>query len=184
VPLPGPCAARAGRLTGWLLLVSDRTVTAQVLDRRAQEGARPCRLARDPGSGYRTLFETLPQGRHLLRHQRPDPRGQPGRLPDPRPWTRTKLITWPLAGSTQAVARGRVRVPGPASCRSRVALRTGEVVTDVVLGSPARPDRGKQRWLRVTAGAGRPRRGRPARSGAYAMFRDLTRERRACGGAA
>ena len=58
-----------------------------------------------------------------------------------------------------------------------VALRTGEVVTDVVMGVP-HGRTGEARWLRVTAVPdARDEDGRPQR--AYAMFRDLTKERRA-----
>src|SRR6202042_3103174 len=53
----------------------------------------------------------------------------------------------------------------------------GEVVTDVVMGVP-HGRTGEQCWLRVTAVPdARDEDGRPQR--AYAMFRDLTQERRA-----
>jgi PAS domain S-box-containing protein len=155
-----PVRGAGGTADGVLLLVSD--VTAQVLDRRAQER-------------YRTLFETLPQGviyydtNGLILGANPAACQTLGLDED-------ELITWPLAGATQAVHED-----GSAFLASElpvaVALRTGEVVTDVVLGVP-HGRTGEQRWLRVTAVPdARDADGRPQR--AYAMFRDLTRERRA-----
>ena len=156
---------------GVLLLVSD--VTEQVRDRRAQE-ALATQLAATQ-ERYQTLFETLPQGviyydtNGLILGANPAACQILGLDED-------ELITWPLIGSTQAVHED-----GSAFLASElpvaVALRTGEVVTDVVLGVP-HGQTGEQRWLRVTAVPdARDADGRPQR--AYAMFRDLTGERRA-----
>jgi PAS domain S-box-containing protein len=154
-----------------LLMVSD--VTAQVLDRRAQQ-ALATQLAATQ-ERYRTLFETLPQGviyydtNGLILGANPAACQILGLGED-------ELITWPLIGATQAAHED-----GSAFLASELpvalALRTGEVVTDVVMGVP-HGRTGEQHWLRVTAvpdardAAGRPQR-------AYAMFQDLTRERRA-----
>jgi PAS domain S-box-containing protein len=166
-----PVRSADGPADGLLLLVSD--VTAQVLDRRAQE-ALAMQLAATQ-ERYRTLFETLPQGviyydtNGLILGANPAACQTLGLDGD-------ELITWPLIGSTQAVHED-----GSAFLASElpvaVALRTGEVVTDVVMGVP-HGRTGEQRWLRVTAVPdARDADGRPQR--AYAMFRDLTRERRA-----
>ena len=166
-----PVRSADGPADGLLLLVSD--VTAQVLDRRAQE-ALATQLAATQ-ERYRTLFETLPQGviyydtNGLILGANPAACHTLG-------LDEEELITWPLVGSTQAVHED-----GSAFLASElpvaVALRTGEVVTDVVMGVP-HGRTGEQRWLRVTAVPdARDADGRPQR--AYAMFRDLTRERRA-----
>ena len=65
----------------------------------------------------------------------------------------------------------------PADVPVMVALRTGEVVTDVVVGLP-HGCTGELRWLRVTAVPdARDAHGRPHR--AYAMLTDITEQRRA-----
>ena len=170
--MPLPAGARCGRAGhGVLLLVSD--VTAQVLDRRAQ-AALATQLAATQ-ERYRTLFETLPQGviyydaNGLILGANPAACQILGLDED-------ELITWPLTGTGQSVHEdGSPFEPGDYPVT--VALRTGEVVTDVVMGVP-HGRTGEQRWLRITAvpdaldADGRPQR-------AYAMFRDLTRERRA-----
>jgi PAS domain S-box-containing protein len=139
-----PVCGADGSADGVLLLVSD--VTGQVLDRRAQE-ALAIQLAATQ-ERYQTLFETLPQGviyydtNGLILGANPAACQLLGLDED-------ELITWPLIGSTQAVHED-----GSAFLASElpvaVALRTGEVVTDVVLGVP-HGRTGEQRWLRVTA---------------------------------
>ncbi len=92
------CAAPDEAADGVLLLLSD--VTAQVLDRRAQE-ALAIQLAATQ-ERYRTLFETLPQGviyydtNGLILGANPAACQTLGLDED-------ELITWPLIGSTQAV---------------------------------------------------------------------------------
>ena len=166
-----PVRSADGPADGLLLLVSD--VTAQVLDRRAQE-ALATQLAATQ-ERYRTLFETLPQGviyydtNGLILGANPAACHTLG-------LDEEELITWPLVGSTQAVHEDG-SVFQASELPVAVALRTGEVVTDVVMGVP-HGRTGEQRWLRVTAVPdARDADGRPQR--AYAMFRDLTRERRA-----
>ena len=86
------------------------------------------------------------------------------------------MITWPLAPGGQAVRDDGSPLEA-ADFPVAVALRTGEVVPDVVVGVP-HGRTGEVRWLRITAVPdARDDDGRPQR--AYAMFQDLTKERRA-----
>ena len=93
-----PVRGAGGRADGVLLLVSD--VTAQVLDRRAQE-ALATQLAATQ-ERYRTLFETLPQGviyydtNGLILGANPAACQILGLDED-------ELITWPLSGSGRSV---------------------------------------------------------------------------------
>jgi PAS domain S-box-containing protein len=154
-----------------LLLVSD--VTVQVRDRRQQEAlAAQLTATRER---YQTLFETLPQGviyydtNGLILGANPAAREILGLGED-------DMITWPLSGAGQVIRDDGSRLK-PADFPVTVALRTGEVVTDVVVGVP-HGRTGETRWLRITAVPdARDEDGRPQR--AYAMFRDLTKERRA-----
>ncbi|MDX6333273.1 MAG: hypothetical protein QOG05_613 [Streptosporangiaceae bacterium] len=166
-----PVRGADGPAQGVLLLLSD--VTEQVSDRRRQE-ALATQLAATQ-ERYQTLFETLPQGliyydtNGLILGANPAACRILGLDED-------ELITWPLAGTTQAVHEdGSPCVSSDLPVA--VALRTGEVVTDVVLG--VRHGRtGELRWLGISAVPdARDQDGRPQR--AYAMFRDLTKERRA-----
>jgi PAS domain S-box-containing protein len=124
---------------------------------------------------YRTLFETLPQGvvyyaaSGLIIEANPAAAEIVGLDAD-------EMITWPLLGSWQAVHEDGSPFR-PEDFPVVVALRTGEVVADVVMGmTNART--GELRWLRVTAVPdARDEQGRPRR--AYAMFRDLTDQFRA-----
>ena len=124
---------------------------------------------------YQTLFETLPQGviyydtNGLILGANPAACDILGLDED-------EMITWPLAGIGQAVHDDGSPLK-PDDFPVTVALRTGEVVTDVVVGVP-HGRTGETRWLRITAVPdARDEHGRPQR--AYAMFRDLTKERRA-----
>ena len=124
---------------------------------------------------YRTLFETLPQGviycaaDGLIIEANPAASEILGVDAD-------AMISWPLAPAWHAVHEDG------SPCRPEefpvaVALRTGEVVTDAVVGVP-HGRTGEIRWLRITAVPdARDQDGRPQR--AYAMFRDLTAQRRA-----
>ncbi|MGI8451081.1 MAG: PAS domain-containing protein, partial [Streptosporangiaceae bacterium] len=166
-----PVRGADGRAKGVLLLLSD--VTKQVRDLRQQE-ALAAQLATTQ-ERYRTLFETLPQGviyygtNGLILGANPAACEILGIAED-------EMITWPLAGTGKSLHEDGSPFE-PHDFPVAVALRTGEVVTDVVMGVP-HGRTGEVRWLRVTAvpdardGDGRPQR-------AYAMFRDLTRERRA-----
>ncbi|HEY5355005.1 MAG TPA: SpoIIE family protein phosphatase [Streptosporangiaceae bacterium] len=166
-----PVQSVDGRADGVLLLVSD--VTEQVSDRRRQE-ALTAQLAATQ-ERYQTLFETMPQGviyydtNGLILGANPAAAQILGVDED-------EMITWPLAGASQSVHEDGSPL-APADFPVTVALRTGEVVTDVVIGVP-HGRTGELRWLTITAvpdaldDQGRPQR-------AYAMFRDLTNERRA-----
>jgi PAS domain S-box-containing protein len=166
-----PVRGADGQVEGVLLLVSD--VTAQVLERRQQEAlAAQLTATRER---YQTLFETLPQGviyydtNGLILGANPAAREILGLGED-------DMITWPLSGAGQVIRDDGSRLK-PADFPVTVALRTGEVVTDVVLGVP-HGRTGETRWLGITAVPdARDEDGRPQR--AYAMFRDLTKERRA-----
>jgi PAS domain S-box-containing protein len=166
-----PVRGADGQVEGVLLLVSD--VTAQVLERRQQEAlAAQLTATRER---YQTLFETLPQGviyydtNGLILGANPAAREILGLGED-------DMITWPLSGAGQVIRDDGSRLK-PADFPVTVALRTGEVVTDVVVGVP-HGRTGETRWLRITAVPdARDEDGRPQR--AYAMFRDLTKERRA-----
>ena len=166
-----PVRGADGTVEGVLLLVSD--VTARVRDRRQQEAlAAQLTATRER---YQTLFETLPQGviyydtNGLILGANPAAREILG-------LREADLITWPLSGAGLVVREDGSKLE-PADFPVTVALRTGEVVTDVVLGVP-HGRTGETRWLRITAVPDtRDKDGRPQR--AYAMFRDLTRERRA-----
>ena len=130
-----PVRGADGKVEGVLLLVSD--VTAQVRDRRQQEAlAAQLTATRER---YRTLFETLPQGviyydtNGLILGANPAAREILG----PREADDDHLAA---VRRGPGGAGGRVGVE-PADFPVTVALRTGEVVTDVVLES-ARPHRG------------------------------------------
>ena len=165
VPAAGKAAA------GLLVFAAD--VTAHVRDRRGQQMlAEQLTVSEDR---YRTLFETLPQGVIYC--------AADGRILEANPAAceilgvaADEMARWPLASATQAV-----REDGspwrPEELPVAVALRTGEVVTDAVLGVP-HGRTGETRWLRVTAVPdARDEDGRPQRT--YAMIRDLTDQRRA-----
>ena len=147
-------------------------VTAAVQDRLG-DAALAAQLL-DTQERYRTLFETLPQG---VIYYAAD-----GLIMDANPAARDilgidmqKILTWPLP-----TASGAVHEDGspfqPDELPIKMALRTGKVIVDVVMGvEHART--GERRWLRITAVPdARDAHGRPQR--AYAMFRDLTEERR------
>ena len=165
-PVRGPHAA----MDGVLLLKSD--VTERVRDRRQLE-AMAAQLSATQ-ERYQTLFETLPQGviyydtNGLILGANPAACQILGLDED-------EMITWPLVPG-QAIFEDGSLVE-PADFPVSVALRTGDVVNDVVIGLP-HGQTGELRWLRVTAVPdARDENGRPQR--AYAMFRDLTKERRA-----
>ena len=139
-----PVRGADGQVDGVLLLVSD--VTAQVRDRQEQE-VLATQLAATQ-ERYKTLFETLPQGviyydtNGLVLGANPAACEILG-------LDEEEMITWPVVAAGQAVhENGSPLRPGdfPVS----VALRTGEVVTDVVLGFQ-HGRTGELCWLRITA---------------------------------
>ena len=160
-----------GAIAGVLVFAAD--VTAHVRDRRGQETlAEQLTLTEDR---YRTLFETLPQGviycaaDGLIIEANPAASEILGLDAD-------AMISWPLAPAWHAVHEDGSPWR-PEEFPVTVALRTGEVVTDAVVGVP-HGRTGELRWLRITAVPdARDQDGRPQR--AYAMFRDLTAQRRA-----
>ena len=165
VPAAGDTAA------GLLVFAAD--VTAHVRARRGQEVlAEQLTVTEDR---YRTLFETLPQGVVYC--------AADGRILEANPAAREilgvaadEMARWPPASVWQAVHEDGSPWR-PEEFPVAAALRTGAVVTDAVLGVP-HGRTGELRWLRLTAVPdARDEDGRPQR--AYAMFRDLTEQRRA-----
>lgn len=173
-----PVHADSGRVAGVLCLGVDVTadLTADVTARagRGHDGGPLAAELAAAEDQYRTLFDTLPLGvvyssaDGLVLEANPAATRILGIAPD-------ELLTWPSAGFPHAVREDGTPL-GPADHPLARALGTGSVIADVLLGMPhART--GELRWLEVTAvpcpatRAGRPRR-------AYAMFRDVTEQRR------
>lgn len=166
-----PVRDAAGDVAGVLLYGSD--VTCHVRDRRRLEEMAK-RVTATEGR-YRTLFETLPQGVVLYNAD--------GSVLDANPavseilgLTHEEIGTWPFAAVRRAVHEDGSACP-PDEFPVSVALRTGEIVADQVIGVP-HGRTGEPRWLRVTAvpDAG-DEQGRP--KCVYAMFADITEQRRA-----
>ena len=166
-------AVRQGaEVVGVLVHASD--VTEHVRARRGLEAvARELTSAEDR---YRTLFGTLPYG--VIYHD------TERRVMEMNPAAQAILGVGPdalLGMDADAVdwqARDEEGRPvAPQDVPSAVALRTGRMVTDVVLSVPHRAS-GERQWLRVSAvpdsldESGRPQR-------VYVMFSDITQERRA-----
>ena len=159
-----------GAVAGLLIFVSD--VTANVADRRSR-AAVDAELAASQDR-FRTLFESLPYG---IVHYAPD-----GLV------TGMNEAAHELLGPDLGAALSGVPPPGWDAMREdgtpcpadqfpvAVALRTGTVTGEVVLGVPAGPSQ-QLRWLGITAvpdahdEAGRPQR-------AYAVVRDVTSQHR------
>jgi PAS domain S-box-containing protein len=123
---------------------------------------------------YRTLFETMPQG---VVHYDVD-----GSIIGVNPAASeilgmdlASVTSWPVMPEGEAVREDGSPFP-PEDLPVRVALRTGEIVSGVLAG--VRHGRtGELRWVRITAVPdARDARGRPSR--AYAIFTDLTEQRR------
>ncbi len=166
-----PVRDDAGRVVGVLLFGSDVTLHVQDRRRLAELAAR---LA-ESQERYRTLFETLPSGVMYY--------GADGSIIAANPaamrmlgFEPSELTRWPLRTSAAAVHEDGSAVR-PEDFPLVKALRTGEIVADVVMGTPhART--GELRWLRVTAVPdARDAQGRPQR--AYAIMADITDQRRA-----
>lgn len=155
------------------VLVHAVDVTAHVVDRRRLE-----RVANELAASeerYRTLFETMLHG--VVYHDAEgaiiavnptaasmlgvEPEALLGQRPqDPR-WHAVREDGSPLPGDEHP---------------AMVALRTGKITPDVLMGV-AHGGTGERRWISVTAVPdARDHEGRPQR--AYAMFRDVTEERR------
>jgi len=159
-----------GAVVGLWAFTAD--VTANVRERLG-DAALAAQLL-DTQERYRTLFETLPQG---VIYYAAD-----GLIMDANPAAREilgidmeKILTWPLPTASGAVHEDGTPFR-PDELPIKVALRTGTVVVDVVMGVQ-HGRTGERRWLRITAVPdARDADGRPHR--AYAMFRDQTEERR------
>ncbi|MHB1430944.1 MAG: PAS domain S-box protein [Streptosporangiaceae bacterium] len=165
-----PVTDADGTVTGVLVFVND--VTAHVKDRRRLEVLAE-RLAVSE-ERFRTLFETLPVG---IVHYNAD-----GSVSGANPaaseilgFAPDAMKSWPLDRAGRAV-REDGRPFGAGEPPVSVALRTGEIVADVIVGLP-HGRTGEHRWLRVTAVPdARDERGRPQR--VYAMITDVTEQRR------
>ena len=158
-----------GNIAGILLCATD--VTAHVRARRELEETAARLTATE--ERLRGVFETMPQG---VIHYAAD-RTVLGVNPAARQilGLAEPEITWPLDTLRRAVHEDGSPVPTEELPVSR-ALSTGEMVTDAMLGVP-HGQTGEIRWLRVTAvPEARDEEGRPQR--AYAMFTDLTKQRR------
>ena len=166
-----PLRDDAGNVHGVLLCGSD--ITGHVRDRRQLE-----MLAEQLASSeerYRTLFETLPHG--VIYYD------ADGSILGANPAAREILGLAPhgmTTGPPDRVGRAVHEDGTPYQLEETpvlVALRKGEMVADVVVGVPHRRT-GELRWLRVTAVPdSRDEQGQPRR--AYAMFADITEQRRA-----
>jgi len=158
------------RVTGVLLYATD--VTEHVLDRRRLEALAEHSTATE--EMYRTLFETLPQGVVYS--------GADGSALSVNPAARKilglgseELTTWPLVQDRSAFHEDGSPYR-PDEFPIMVALRTGQIVANQLVGLSCGPA-GEQQWLRVTAVPdARDDRGRPQR--AYVMFADVTEQRR------
>jgi PAS domain S-box-containing protein len=160
-----------GPAAGVLIFAADVTV-------RVRDRARHERLAAQLAitqERYRTLFDTLPQGviYHAADGQIIEANQAAGEILGVDP---AAMVSWPVAASA-ALMREDGSLLQPEDFPVMTALRTGAVVADVMVGTP-HGRTGELRWLRVTAVPdARDEDGRPQR--AYAMFRDMTEQRRA-----
>jgi PAS domain S-box-containing protein len=166
-----PVHDAGGGVAGILLCATD--VTAHVRARRElEEVAARLTVTEERLS---SVFETMPQG---VVHYAAD-----GAVLGANPAARqilglaeSEMTAWPLATFRRAVREDGSQFPMEELPVSR-ALRTGDMAADVTLGVP-HGQTGEIRWLRVTAvPEARDDQGRPQR--AYAMFADLTEQRRA-----
>jgi len=165
-----PVKDEAGNVRGVLICGTD--ITTQVRDRRRLEVlAEYLRVAE---VRHRTLFETLPQG---VVHYHADgtilgvnPAASQifGLAPD-------SMTRWPIGGDRIVRDDGS---PFPFDeLPVTVAMRTGQVVADVVAGLPD-AGTGELRWLRVTAVPYPPNQPEGTQQ-AYAILTDITDLRRA-----
>jgi PAS domain S-box-containing protein len=165
-PVRDPATGVAG------VLIHAADVTEYVRDRRMLEELAE-RLAATE-ERYRTLFETMPQG---VVHYSAD-----GSVIGVNPAAiellglSEPMTSWPLARSSSAVHEDGSAYQFD-ELPVMVALRTGEIVADQVVGTSDERT-GALRWFRLTAVPdARDARGRPQR--AYVMFADITEQRRA-----
>ena len=165
-----PVRDAGGAVAGVLLYAAD--ASAHVRDRNRLEV-----LAGDLAASeerYRTLFETMPQG---IVHYDADGSiiGANRAAGEILGMDLTTVTSWPVVPEGQAVREDGTPFP-PGDLPVPVALRTGEIVADVVAGV-RHGQTGELRWVRITAVPdARDEQGRPSR--AYAIFADLTEQRR------
>jgi PAS domain S-box-containing protein len=167
-----PVRDEAGQVTGVLIFatdVSDHVRGRQQLEELANR-LRPIE------ERYRTLFETLPQG--IIRCERD------GSIIGANPAAEEILGLAPDQTTAADRARHMLHLDGtpywPDELPAMVALRTGEVVPEVVAGA-RNACSGEVRWVRITAVPdARDTQGRPRR--AYSVITDITEERRAQAG--
>jgi PAS domain S-box-containing protein len=165
-----PVREATGQVVGVLVHAVD--VTDHVLDRRRLESL--AEELTEAQERYRTLFETMLHG--VVYH---DAEGTivaanptAGRMLGVDPEALVGLT--PRGENWQAVREDETPFPGDEH-PAMVALRTGEIVAEVVMGV-VHGTTGERRWLAVTAVPdARDEEGRPQR--AYAMFRDVTEQR-------
>jgi PAS domain S-box-containing protein len=163
-----PVPDSGGGIGGVLLFAAD--VTAHVQDRRRLE-VLAAQLTEAQEWTW-TLFETMPQG--IIRYR------ADGSVFSANPAASrilglqaNTMSTWPLGTGGQAVHEDGTPYR-PQDLPAQTALRTGEVVHDVIVGKP-HAHTGELRWLKVTAVPDeRDEQGRPQR--AYAIFTDLTEQ--------
>jgi PAS domain S-box-containing protein len=123
---------------------------------------------------YRALFETLPFG--VIRYSADglilEANPAAGQIMGMPP---ADMLTWPLPTAAHPVREDGSELTA-GELPLEVALRTGAVIADEMIGIPD-PQTGEPRWLKVTAvpyqpdEAGQPRRG-------YVIFRDVTEQHR------
>lgn len=161
-----PVRDSAGRISGALLSAGD--VTAHVRDRRRHEALAA--QVSEMKELYRTLFETTPQG--IIRYR------ADGSVLSANPaatriagLAADDMTSWPLTSGGQALREDGTPY-SPEDLPAQTALRTGEVVHNVIVGRP-HAHTGELRWLRVTAvPCERDNSGRPQR--AYTILTDVT----------
>jgi PAS domain S-box-containing protein len=164
-----PVPDAAGGVAGVLLYATD--VTEHVEDRRRLAALAEHSAATE--ERYRTLFETLPQGVVYS--------GADGTVLGANPAAREilglgseELTTWPIVRDRSAFHEDGSPYR-PDEFPIMVALRTGQIVANQLVGLSCGPA-GEHQWLRVTAVPdARDEHGRPQR--AYVMFADVTEQR-------
>jgi serine/threonine-protein kinase RsbW len=122
---------------------------------------------------YRALFETLPFGairysaNGLILEANPAASQILGVPP-------ADMLAWPLPVTANAVREDGTQVAA-GELPLEVAVRTGEMVADEIIGLPD-PRTGEPRWLKVTAVPYGGETGQPQRG--YVIFRDVTEQHR------
>jgi PAS domain S-box-containing protein len=165
-----PVCDASGAVAGILLHAAD--ATARGRDQDQLEALAGDLVAAE--ERYRTLFETMPQG---IVHY--DAGGSViGANPAAGEILGVDLIgvtSWPVVPEGLVVREDGSPFPAE-ELPVPVALRTGEIVADVMAGI-RHGQTGELRWVRITAVPdARDEQGRPSR--AYALFADLTEQRR------